>query len=248
MDVTGKKIVVTGGTTGIGFESAKLFIAHGASVLITGQDGARLASALTALGPNATGVLADVRSTRQLADVRKAAEDRFQKVDVVFANAGVAFATPILGTDEALFDTIMDVNVKGVFLTVQALLPLMGPGGSIILNTSWLAEVGTAGLSVLSASKAAVRSFARSLAAELVPQGIRVNAVSPGATATPVYSKFGMDAKSLAEFQAAVMAKIPMGRFGQPQEVAEAALFLASDRSAYMLGAEIAVDGGFGQL
>ncbi len=248
MDVAGKKIVVTGGTTGIGFESAKLFIAEGASVLITGQDAARLATALQLLGPKATGVLADVRSASQLAGVRRAAEERFQQVDVVFANAGVAFATPILGTDEALFDTLMDVNVKGVFLTVQALLPLMGPGGSIVLNTSWLADVGTAGLSVLSASKAAVRSFARSLAAELIPQGIRVNAVSPGATATPIHGKFGMDADSLAAFQASVAAKIPQGRFGQPEEVAQAALFLASDRSRYMLGAEIAVDGGFAQL
>ena len=248
MDLAGKRIVVTGGTTGIGFESAKLFVAEGATVLITGQDAGRLEIALNALGPKATGVLADVRSVRQLAAVRKAAEERFERVDVVFANAGVAFATPILGTDETLFDTVMDVNVKGVFFTVQALLPLMGAGGSIILNTSWLADVGTAGLSVLSASKAAVRSFARSLAAELVARGIRVNAVSPGATATPIYGKFGLDADGLSALQASVLAKIPMGRFGQPDEVAQAALFLASDRSRYMLGAEIAVDGGFAQL
>lgn len=248
MDLAGKRIVVTGGTTGIGFESAKLFVAEGATVLITGQDAGRLETALNALGPKATGVLADVRSVRQLAAVRKAAEERFERVDVVFANAGVAFATPILGTDETLFDTVMDVNVKGVFFTVQALLPLMGAGGSIILNTSWLADVGTAGLSVLSASKAAVRSFARSLAAELVARGIRVNAVSPGATATPIYGKFGLDADGLSALQASVLAKIPMGRFGQPDEVAQAALFLASDRSRYMLGAEIAVDGGFAQL
>ena len=248
MDLAGKRIVVTGGTTGSGFESAKLFVAEGATVLITGQDAGRLEIALNALGPKATGVLADVRSVRQLAAVRKAAEERFERVDVVFANAGVAFATPILGTDETLFDTVMDVNVKGVFFTVQALLPLMGAGGSIILNTSWLADVGTAGLSVLSASKAAVRSFARSLAAELVARGIRVNAVSPGATATPIYGKFGLDADGLSALQASVLAKIPMGRFGQPDEVAQAALFLASDRSRYMLGAEIAVDGGFAQL
>ncbi len=248
MDVAGKKIIVTGGTTGIGFESAKLFIAGGASVLITGQDEARLASALQALGPKSTGVLADVRSLTQLMDVRKAAEEQFQQVDVLFANAGVAFASPLLDTDETLFDTLMDINVKGVFFTVQALRPLMAKGGSIILNTSWLGDVGTAGLSVLSASKAAVRSFTRSLAAELAPQGIRVNAVSPGAIATPIYTKIGMDEDSLLAFQASVLAKIPQGRFGLPEEVAQAVLFLASDRSRYMLGAEIAVDGGFAQL
>lgn len=172
----------------------------------------------------------------------------YGQLDIVFANAGVAFATPLGATDAARFDALMDINVKGVFLTVDAVLPLIRDGGSIIFNTSWLADVGTAGLSALSASKAAVHSFTRGWSRELLDRRIRVNAVSPGAMDTPIHAKTGMDPDALATFASRVAHSIPLGRFGTAKNIAEAALFLASNRSAYMLGAEIAVDGGFAQL
>jgi NAD(P)-dependent dehydrogenase (short-subunit alcohol dehydrogenase family) len=248
MDLQGKTALITGGTTGIGFATARLFQQQGARVAITGQDAGRVAEAVAALGGDVLGYQADVRSGADLARLRGSLEGGLGSLDIVFANAGVAFATPLGGTDEELFDRLMDINVKGVFLTVQALLPLIRDGGSIILNTSWLADVGTAGLSALSASKAAVRSFARTWSRELLNRRIRVNAVSPGAMKTPIYGKIGMSADDLAAFAARIEGAIPLGRFGEADDVAEAALFLASDRSTYMLGAEIAVDGGFAQL
>ncbi|OYW23127.1 MULTISPECIES: SDR family oxidoreductase [unclassified Sphingomonas] len=248
MDLQGKTALVTGGTSGIGFATAKLFQQHGARVAITGQDDARLAAAHAELGRDSIALRLDVRSMADLAALNADVATIFGHLDIVFANAGVAFATPLGGTDEDRFDTVMDINVKGVFFTVQALLPLVRDGGSIILNTSWLADVGTAGLSALSASKAAVRSLARTWSREMLDRHIRVNAVSPGAMNTPIHGKTGMGPDDLAAFAARVQQGIPLGRFGEAQDVAEAALFLASDRSRYMLGAEIAVDGGFAQL
>jgi len=172
----------------------------------------------------------------------------YGSLDILFANAGVAFATPLLDTPEARFDEIMDINFRGVFFTTQALVSLMKPGSSIILNTSWLDAVGTAGLSVLSASKAAVRSLTRTLAADRLPAGIRVNAVSPGAIETPIHLKTGMPLEELAKFVVGIPARVPLGRFGRAEEVAAAVAFLASDASSYMLGSELVVDGGFSQL
>lgn len=248
MELHGKTALITGGTTGIGFETAKLFVAQGAKIAITGIDEVRIAAATDSLGPRCLGILADVRDAGALRAMAQDIEASFGTLDILFANAGVAFATPLTDTPEDRYDAIMDVNVKGVFRTVQTCLPLMKDGGSIILNTSWLADVGTAGLSVLSASKAAVRSFARTLAAELAERGIRVNAVSPGATLTPIHQKTGMSPEQLGAFAERLQSAIPLRRFGRADEVAQAALFLASDRSTYMLGAEIAVDGGFAQL
>lgn len=225
-----------------------LFQQHGARVAITGQDADRLTAARSALGAGALAVLVDVRSIADFAKLRAAIEAEFGHLDIVFANAGVAFATPVDSTEEDLFDKLMDINVKGVFYTVQSVLPLIRNGGSIILNTSWLADVGTAGLSALSASKAAVRSFARTWSRELLDRRIRVNAVSPGAMNTPIHSKTGMSIDELEAFTEQMQQAIPLGQFGDAQDIAEAALFLASDRSRYMLGAEIAVDGGFAQL
>lgn len=243
-----KTALITGGSSGIGLATAELFLAEGARVMITGRDQDQLDRASAALGSGVVTARIDHASAAASVLLRQQIEGAFGGLDILFANAGVAFATPIEGTDEARYDALMDVNVKGVFFTVQAAAPLMAKGGSIILNTSWLADVGTAGLSALSASKAAVRSFARTWSAEFLGRGIRVNAVSPGAINTPIHGKTGMSPEALAEFAAAVQAKIPLGRFGAARDIAEAALFLASDRSSYMLGAEIAVDGGFAQL
>lgn len=248
MRFEGKTALITGGTTGIGFATAKLLLSQGARVAITGVDPARLAAARESLGRGTVAIEANVRSDAALQRLAERVGAELGGLDVLFANAGVAFATPLAETDEARFDELMDVNVKGVFFTLKHCLPLVRRGGSIVLNTSWLDEVGTPGLSVLSASKAAVRSFARTLAAELAPRGIRVNAVSPGAIATPIHGKTGMTPQALAEFSEQLTSRIPLGRFGEADEVAAAVAFLASDDSRYMLGSEVVVDGGFSQL
>jgi NAD(P)-dependent dehydrogenase (short-subunit alcohol dehydrogenase family) len=248
MQLAHKTALITGASTGIGFYSAQAFIAQGARVFITGQDPDRLAAAHAALGDSAIPVRLNVQDLASLHAAAAVVREHVGSIDILFANAGVAYATPVDQTSETAYNTLMDINVKGVFFTVQTFAPLMGRGGSIILNTSWLDQVGTAGLSALSASKAAVRSLARTFAAELLDRGIRVNAVSPGATNTPIHRKSGMSPEQLAAFAARVQSKIPLGRFGEPQEVAAAALFLASDASSYMLGAELVVDGGFSQL
>ena len=246
MRLKGKTAVITGGTSGIGLATARAFIAQGAHVLITGQDEGRLAETGRELGSCTH--LVDVRRPADLEALRAATEAQFGRLDILFANAGVAYATPLAETDRTRFDALFDINVKGVFFTVQALAPLMPAGASIVLNTSWLDQVGTPGLSLLSATKAAVRSFTRTLAAELLAQGVRVNAVSPGATATPIHGKTGMSPEALQDFAARMTERIPLKRFGEAEEVAAAVVFLASDESRYMLGAELVVDGGFSQL
>ncbi len=248
MNLNGKTALITGATTGIGYATAAMFIANGARVMITGQDPQRLRNAAHALGPNAHACSVDVRKLEDLRALRDEITSQYESLDILFANAGVAYATPLQQTDDVRFDEMMNVNVKGVFFTVQHVAPLMPRGGSIVLNTSWLNQVGTPGLSLLSASKAAVRSLTRTLAAELWPSGIRVNAVSPGAIDTPIHTKTGMSPEALADFASRIQQNVPMGRFGNANEVAAAALFLASDASSYMLGAEIVVDGGFSQL
>jgi NAD(P)-dependent dehydrogenase (short-subunit alcohol dehydrogenase family) len=248
MKLQNKTALITGASTGIGFATAKEFISKGARVLITGNDPGRLASAKAALGEQAIALSLDVRNAADLARLAETIRTESGQLDVLFANAGVAFGTPLGATDEARFDELMNVNVKGVFFTVQHCAPLMREGGSIILNTSWLAEVGTSCLSVLSASKAAVRSFARTLSAELLPRRIRVNAVSPGAIVTPIHAKNASSPEALEQMALQLASMIPLGRMGSAEEIAAAALFLASDDSRYMLGAEIVVDGGFSQL
>jgi NAD(P)-dependent dehydrogenase (short-subunit alcohol dehydrogenase family) len=246
MRLQGKTAVITGGTSGIGLATARHFIAQGAKVLITGQDADRLEAAGRELGAFTHRV--DVRQAIDLHSLGAVAKERFGRLDVLFANAGVAYVTPLAQTGEDRFHELFDINVKGAFFTVQALAPLMPAGGSIVLNTSWLGAVGTPGLSLLSATKAAVRSLTRTLAAELLDQGVRVNAVSPGAISTPIYGKTGMSAQAQQAFAMQMSQRIPLKRFGTADEVAQAAVFLASDESRYMLGAELVVDGGFSQL
>jgi NAD(P)-dependent dehydrogenase (short-subunit alcohol dehydrogenase family) len=246
--LNGKIALITGGNSGIGFASAALLRQHGAQVIITGRDKERVTAAAAQLGEDVLGIVADVTDVTALRKAADWVKQRYGCLDVLFANAGVAFATQLQETTTQRFDEIMDINFKGAFFTVQAFVPLMQSGSSVILNTSWLNQVGTAGLSLLSASKAAVRSLAQTLSAELRPQGIRVNAVSPGAIATPIHGKTGMNVEQQQAFAERMMAAIPLGRFGTADDIAQAVLFLAGPQSSYMLGAELVVDGGFSQL
>lgn len=243
----GRTALVTGGTSGIGIATARLFLEKGARVAITGRVRQRLDQACRDLGPGAVALQADVRSRTDLQRMAAELESTFGALDIVFANAGIAYATPIETTDEMAYDEMMNVNFKGVFFTIQAVLPLMKAGGSIVLNTSWLNQVGTPGRALLSASKAAVRSLARTLSAELLDRKIRVNAVSPGSIETPIHRR-GQTDEEFRAYKERVAAQVPAGRMGHPDDIAAAALFLASDASSYMLGAEIVVDGGRAEL
>lgn len=239
-----KTAVVTGGTTGIGFESAKLFIAEGARVIITGRNEARLAEAVEALGANAIGVKADVQSLVDIDQLVTRVQAEFGELDILFANAGVAKRALLRDVTEADFDQEITINLKGAFFTVQKLEPLMKNGSSVILNTTTLAQTALPGEGVYSASKAAVRSLARSFSLELLDRQIRVNAVAPGAIETPIWSKMELP----PEVAEQVLSRAPIGRFGKPEEIAKVVLFLASDDSSYMLGEEILVDGGWATL
>lgn len=244
----GKTALVTGGSSGIGLAAARTLRDNGARVAILGRSQEKLDRAAAELGGDALAIRGDVASLGDLARMRGALEGAFGTLDILFANAGVAFGTPVATTDEAAYARMMDVNVKGVFFTVQAVLPLMREGGSIVLNTSWLNQVGAPGRSLLSASKAAVRSFARTLSAELLDHKIRVNAVSPGSIETPIHRREGQSEDEFRAYARKVGAQAPLGRMGRPEEIAAAVLFLASDASSYMLGAEIVVDGGRAEL
>lgn len=243
-----KVAVITGGNSGIGLATAKLFIAEGAKVAIFGRDQKTLDEAAIALGVNGIAVQGDVTNPADLDKLFTSTTTAFGKVDVLFANAGVALFAPFEQTDEQLFDTNIDVNIKGSFLTVQKAVPVLNKNASVIFNTSVVNVKGFAGTSAYSASKAALRSLTRTLATELIDRGIRVNAVAPGPIDTPIYGRLGMTDEALDEMAKGFAGLNPMKRFGNSEEVAKTALFFASDDSTYITGAEIAVDGGMTQL
>jgi NAD(P)-dependent dehydrogenase (short-subunit alcohol dehydrogenase family) len=240
----GKTALITGGTTGIGRATAELFIREGARVAITGQNAERVAEAAAALGAGTLGLRADAASAADMAEVARRLQAEFGQVDIVFANAGIAKPRPLTDIDEAHIDEQLAVNIKGVIYTVQKLLPILRKPASIVLTASTAAELGVANMSVYAATKAAVRSLARSLSAELSPQGVRVNVVSPGPIETPIFGKMGLPEAAVQAFGEQVKTKVPLGRFGNVDEVAKAVLFLASDDSSYVLGENLLVDGG----
>ena len=242
----GKVTVITGGNSGIGLATAKLFREHGAKVAITGRDKKTLDEAARTLG--AVGIQADVCDPAALDRLFKTVSSQFGKIDVLFANAGVAKFAPVADTTESLYDEVFDINVKGLFFTIQKALPHLNDGAAIVLNTTFFTEVGVPGTSVYSASKAAVGSFVRVMAAELVGRGIRVNAVSPGPIATPIYGRLGLPKETVDAMAQGILAQVPMKRFGQPEEVAHAVLFLAGSEASYTTGVEVPVSGGIGQI
>lgn len=241
---SGKIAVVTGGNSGIGLATAKLLAEEGAKVVITGRRKAELDAAVAQIGANAFGVQGDVAKLADLDRLYAGVKEKFGRIDILFANAGVALPAPLDGVSEEQFDLHFDINVKGLLFTVQKALPLLSKGGAIVLNSSVVNTKGMAGFSVYSATKAAVRSFARTWTTELKDRKIRVNVVSPGPIETPIFDKMGLSEQQFQEFGANIAAQVPLGRFGQADEIAKAVLFLASNDSSYVAGVDLYVDGG----
>jgi NAD(P)-dependent dehydrogenase (short-subunit alcohol dehydrogenase family) len=247
MKLTGKKALITGGNSGIGLATARLFIAEGAQVAITGRDQATIDEAVAELGPNARGYRADVTVTEDRKQLFAALARDFGKLDIVFANAGIAARTPTGATDEATFENIVHTNLNGAFFTVNSAIRLLNDGGSIVFNGSVHNYLGAPGQAAYAATKGGVVSMARAIAADLAPRNIRVNVVAPGATKTPIWkrgARASMSAEQSAKLAAHYSSTIPLGRFGEPEELAKAVLFLASDDSSYINAIELMVDGG----
>ncbi|TFG63459.1 MAG: glucose 1-dehydrogenase [Gemmatimonadales bacterium] len=246
--LAGKVAVVTGGNSGIGRAIARRFSTEGASVVIFGRNEKTLNAAADELGPSCLAIHGDVAENSDLQRLCDGASERFGGIDILVANAGVFEFGRLADMDRSSFDRTSDVNFSGVFFTVQAALPYLRAGGSVILVTSGSNRIGLADAPVYAATKAAVRSLARSLAVELQQVGVRVNALSPGFVDTPIFERNGIDGQEREQFVAQMSEGILMRRFGRPEEIAAAALFLASDDSSYITGIELPVSGGLGQV
>jgi NAD(P)-dependent dehydrogenase (short-subunit alcohol dehydrogenase family) len=246
--LNGKVAVITGGSTGIGLATAERFVAEGAYVFITGRRRAELDMAISKIGRNVTGVQGDVANLSDLDRLYAAVKEQKGRIDVLFANAGIGRLAPLGEINEELFDLIFGINVRGLLFSVQKALPLFRDGGSIILNASNASVLGIPANSVYSASKAAVRSFARSWTSDLKDRKIRVNTLSPGPIDTPIFETAPYPREVIEGFKSQLIAQIPMGRMGRSEEVANVALFLASDDSSFVTGIELFVDGGMAQV
>jgi len=241
-DLTGKVAVVTGGNSGIGYETAKYFKNAGASVIITGRSADKVATAATELGVK--GMVADVIDLSAIDALVEQVKHEFGNIDVLFVNAGIFSPAPIGQNTEEMFDTQMGINFKGAVFTTEKFLPLINDGGSIINLSSINAYTGMPNTAIYAASKAALNSYTRTAATELSPRKIRVNSVNPGPIYTPIFSKTGMPEEQLNEFAAAMQNRIPLKRFGQPEDIAKLVTFLASDDASFITGGEYNIDGG----
>ncbi|MBD2527252.1 glucose 1-dehydrogenase [Nostoc sp. FACHB-133] len=244
----GKIALVTGGNSGIGLATAKQFVAEGAYVYITGRRQVELDAAVEAIGKNVTAVQSDVSNLADLDRLFATIKQEQGHIDIIFANAGGGQIAPLGAITEEHFDKTFNVNVKGLLFTVQKALPLLPEGASIILNASITSIKGTPAFSVYSATKAAVRSFARNWILDLRERKIRVNAISPGVVPTPGYDHLGLNDQQVQEFVDSQASTIPLGRVGKPDEIAKAVVFLASDDSSFVNGIELFVDGGMAQI
>lgn len=243
-----KSILVTGGSSGIGLATAQAFAKEGARVVITGRDQTALDEAARQIGHGAIALRHDAADLAGAKAVASALVQQGITLDAVFINAGVARFAAFPDVDEALWDGTFNTNVKGAYFQIQALLPVLNQGASIVLNGSINAHLGMPNSSVYAASKAALISLAKTLSAELLPRGVRVNVVSPGPITTPLYGKLGLDVATLEATAAQIQGQVPLGRFGTPAEVASTVLHLAAPESAFIVGTEIIVDGGMSQL
>mgnify|MGYP001405028152 FL=1 len=241
----GKNAVVTGGSSGIGLAIAQAFVEEGAKVAITGRDADVLNEAVKVIGSDSISVPADVKSVSQIALMFKTVSEQLGGLDILVANAGIAVARSLDDASEELFDEIVQTNLRGTYFTVQKSLPYLNQGASIILISSALGQLGIPGLSIYGATKAAIRSLARSFSAELINRDIRVNTLSPGPVDTPIFGKMGMQPEDLATH---IEIDIPLKRMGRPEEIGHTAVYLASDESAYMAGSELIIDGGHSQI
>ena len=244
----GKVAVITGGNSGIGLATAKEFAGQGARLVVSGRDQKTLDEAAKELGPDVLVVRADVAKLADIDKLFAAVKAKFGRIDVLFVNAGIGKFAPLEAVTEELYDAVIDINLKGAYFTIQKALPLLADGASVVLNASINAHIGMANSSVYAASKAALLSLARTLSAELVGRNIRVNAISPGPVTTPIFGRMGLGAEALEQIRQSIASQVPMKRFGRPEEIAKAALFLASSDSSFLLGSEIVADGGMSQL
>lgn len=248
MKLQNKIAVVTGGNSGIGLATAKEFKQQGARVVIIGRNAKAVAEAAKDIGCDTLVITADMTRVVDIDRAFQSIREKVGRVDVLFVNAGVAKFAPVADSTEALFDEITDTNFKGAYFTVQRALPLLADGASIVFTSTTLAHFGMPGASIYSAGKAALNSLARTLAIELVSRKIRVNVVSPGPIATPLFGKMGLPTEAVEQMAGAILAQVPLGRFGQAEEIAKSVSFLASEDANYITGQELVVDGGMAQL
>ena len=244
----GKVAVITGGNSGIGLATAKRFIDEGAKLAISGRSQQTLDEAVKLLGKGVLAVKSDTAKISDIDSFIKEVAQKLGKIDILFVNAGVAKFAPFADTTEAIYDEQFNINTRGAYFTIQKALPHLNDGASIILNTSVASSSGTESATAYSATKAAMRSFARTLAAELAGRKIRVNAVAPGPIVTPIFGRTGLPQAAIDEFAKNIQEAVPMKRLGQPEEVAGAVAFLASSDASYITGVELNVDGGMGQI
>jgi len=242
--LTGKTALITGGTTGIGLAAARLFHAEGARVFITGRTEKTLAEARQQLPADVIALRSDASNLADIDALVALLGSKADRIDIAFINAGIAKFLPFETITPEIFDEMFDINIRGAYFTIQKLLPLLRKGSSVVLTTSVAADLGFATSSAYGATKAALSSLARTLSNELAPRGIRVNEVSPGPIETPIYDKMGLAAEQTAGFKDTMAGLVPLNRMGTAEEVARAALFLASDDSSFLLGSKIRIDGG----
>lgn len=244
----GKTALITGATSGIGLETAKQFLAEGARVAITGTSVTNLEAARKELGSDVLVLASNAGSLPDQDALAAQIQQHFGHLDILVVNAGVADLKPLGAWDEAAFDRSFNINFKGPYFLIQSLLPIFANGASIVFNGSVNAHIGMANTTVYAATKAALISLSRTISAELIPRSIRVNVVSPGPVATPLYSKFGLPEDQLKAVAASIQAQVPIGRFAESTEIAKAIVFFASDETRFAVGSELMVDGGMGTL